>query len=234
MIQDIAPHKYHVAFEQCEPTEEDILLVFRGDELLVREAEGRTWFPAVGEIEGLPKEADFLFRMDDTNLFMTEVEDEEFEGWHFVKQEYFRSVYPMWKAFAGATAIQIHRWYSNNKFCSRCGGHMHKGSTERSLICGSCGRTVYPSIAPCVIVAVTDGSRILLTRYNKKHSKYTRFALVAGYTEVGETLEDTVKREVMEEVGLKVKILPIIKISHGPFQILCLWASLRSLMVAEK
>lgn len=205
MIQDIAPHKYHVAFEQCEPTEEDILLVFRGDELLVRETEGRTWFPAVGEIEGLPKEADFLFRMDDTNLFMTEVEDEEFEGWHFVKQEYFRSVYPMWKAFAGATAIQIHRWYSNNKFCSRCGGHMHKGSTERSLICSDCGRTVYPSIAPCVIVAVTDGSRILLTRYNKKHSKYTRFALVAGYTEVGETLEDTVKREVMEEVGLKVK-----------------------------
>ena len=45
----------------------------------------------------------------------------------------------------------------------------------------------------------------MLTKYNKKHSKYARYALIAGYTEIGETFEDTVRREVYEEVGLKVK-----------------------------
>lgn len=203
MIQDIAPHKYHVGFENCKPSNKDILFIFKGNSVLVREAEGRTWFPAVGELDVKGK-MEFLFRMDDTNLFMIESE-EEFEGWHFESQEYFRTAYPMWKAFAGVTAIQIHRWYSENKFCSSCGHHMYKGTSERSLICESCGKTVYPRISPCVIVALTDGNRLLLTKYNKKHSKYTRYALIAGYTEVGETFEDTVRREVYEEVGLKVK-----------------------------
>lgn len=203
MIQDIAPHKYHVEYENCQPVNDDILLVFKGNNVLVREENGRTWFPAVGELKTTGS-MEFLFKMDDTNLFMTET-DEEFEGWHFVGPEYFRTAYPMWKAFAGITAIQIHRWHSENKFCSRCGHSMIKGTKERSLICESCGKTVYPSISPCVIVALTDGDRILLTKYNQNHSKYTRYALIAGYTEIGETFEDTVRREVMEEVGLKVK-----------------------------
>lgn len=203
MIQDIAPHKYYVAYENCTPKSNDILLIFKGNNVLVREECGRTWFPSVYELNTVG-EMEFLFRMDDTNLFMTETV-EEYEGWNYVGPEYFRTAFPMWKAFAGITAIQIHRWHNENKFCSRCGKSMKKGTTERSLVCKSCGKTVYPTISPCVIVALTDGERLLLTKYNKKHSKYTRYALIAGYTEIGETFEDTVRREVMEEVGLKVK-----------------------------
>lgn len=203
MIQDIAPHKYHVEFTPSEPAKDDILLVFKGDTLLVREADGRVWFPAVGELE-CKNEVVFLFKMDDTALFMTEAdENASFEGWQFVKPEFFRTAQPMWKAFAGATALQLHRWYGENRFCSRCGSKMQRGTSERSLICTKCGKTVYPSIAPCVIVALTDGDKLLLTRYSPKHSSYKRYALIAGYTEIGETFEDTVRREVMEEVGLK-------------------------------
>ena len=54
-----------------------------------------------------------------------------------------------------------------------------------------------------MIVAVTDGDRLLLSKYAGRN--YTRYALIAGYTEIGETLEQTVQREVMEEVGLRVK-----------------------------
>lgn len=205
MIQDIAPHKYHVEFNNCKPSENDILLIFKDNCVLVREADGRTWYPGVDELNVKGKK-EFLFRIDDCNLFMTEAyEDETFEGWHFESQEYFRTAFPMWKAFAGATAIQIHRWYKENKFCSRCGGTMKRGTEERSVICDNCGKTVYPSIAPCVIVALTDGDKILLTKYNRNHSKYSKYALIAGYTEVGETFEDTVRREVKEEVGLNVK-----------------------------
>ena len=54
-----------------------------------------------------------------------------------------------------------------------------------------------------MIIAITDGDRLLLSKYAGR--SYTRYALLAGYTEIGETLEQTVAREVMEEVGLKVK-----------------------------
>ena len=62
---------------------------------------------------------------------------------------------------------------------------------------------VYPKICPAVIIGVTDGSRILMSKYAGR--TYKKYALLAGFAEIGETLEQTVKREVMEEVGLKVK-----------------------------
>ncbi|MBQ7628033.1 MAG: NUDIX domain-containing protein [Clostridiales bacterium] len=64
-----------------------------------------------------------------------------------------------------------------------------------------CGNVIYPKIAPAVIVGVTNGDRLLVTKYR---TGYNHFALVAGFTEIGETLEQTVAREVMEETGLKV------------------------------
>jgi NAD+ diphosphatase len=69
--------------------------------------------------------------------------------------------------------------------------------------CPKCGNLIFPRISPAVIVAVTDGDRLLLSKYAGR--SYTRYALLAGYTEIGETLEETVQRETMEEVGLRVK-----------------------------
>ena len=69
--------------------------------------------------------------------------------------------------------------------------------------CPCCGNQVFPKIAPAVIVGVTDGDKILMTKYAGR--EYKRYALIAGFTEIGETAEETVQREVMEEVGLHVK-----------------------------
>ena len=71
------------------------------------------------------------------------------------------------------------------------------------LRCPRCGNLIYPKIAPAVIVAVTWEDKILMTRYQGR--AYKGYALIAGFTEVGETAEDTVRREVLEEVGLRVK-----------------------------
>ena len=75
-------------------------------------------------------------------------------------------------------------------------------TVERAKVCPVCGNRIYPRINPAVIVGVINGSRLLLTKYK---TGYGHNALVAGFTEIGETFEETVQREVMEEVGLKVK-----------------------------
>ena len=105
--------------------------------------------------------------------------------------------------FEAYTAGQLARWYHDNRYCGTCAHKTVPSKTERALCCPHCGRTIYPRILPAVIIGVTDGDRILMTKYAGR--SYTFYALVAGFNEIGETLEETVAREVMEEVGLKVK-----------------------------
>ena len=80
---------------------------------------------------------------------------------------------------------------------------MTHSEKERMLYCGECRNMEYPKICPAVIIGVTDGNRILMSMYAGR--AYKKYALLAGFTEIGETVEQTVAREVMEEVGLKVK-----------------------------
>ena len=71
--------------------------------------------------------------------------------------------------------------------------------------CPSCGNHEYPVLCPAVIVGITNKDKIILSKYEGRNFK--RYALIAGFAEIGETIEETVHREVMEEVGLKVKNL---------------------------
>ena len=71
------------------------------------------------------------------------------------------------------------------------------------LQCPVCNNMVFPKIAPAVIIGLTNNDQIMMTKYAGR--EYKRYALIAGFTEIGETAEETVHREVMEEVGLKVK-----------------------------
>ena len=121
---------------------------------------------------------------------------------------------PSYVRFAAITALQLKNWYENNRYCGRCGQKMSPDDHERMLKC-DCGNIVYPKITPAIIAAVRNGSKILLTKYADR--EYKRYALIAGFSEVGETIEDTVRREVMEEVGLKVRDLRFYKSQPWPF-----------------
>ena len=79
---------------------------------------------------------------------------------------------------------------------------MEHDKQERMLRCPVCGNMVFPMIAPAVIVGVTWGEKLLMTKYAGR--EYGGWALIAGFCEVGETVEDTVHREVMEEAGVHV------------------------------
>ena len=127
------------------------------------------------------------------------------EGYGWEAPSIFRKARPGYLAFAGVTGEQLDDWYRSNRFCGRCGKPMAPDYRERMMRCRHCGNMVYPKICPGVIVAVTDKDRLLLTKYAPQEGRTSKFALVAGFTEIGETLEETVQREVMEEVGLKVR-----------------------------
>ena len=77
------------------------------------------------------------------------------------------------------------------------------------LHCPKCGLVEYPKICPAVIVGITNGDKIVLSKYAGR--EYKKYALIAGFAEIGESIEDTVRREVYEEVGLKVKNLQFYK-----------------------
>ncbi|MDY6305916.1 MAG: NAD(+) diphosphatase [Oribacterium sp.] len=123
-----------------------------------------------------------------------------FTTWRELRKE---ALGPQYMIFTAITAYQLANWYQSNRFCGRCGQPMKRDTVERALRCTVCGKIVYPRIVPAVIVGVTNGDRLLVTKYANRPISY--YALVAGFTEIGETLEETVQREVMEETGLKVK-----------------------------
>jgi NAD+ diphosphatase len=100
-------------------------------------------------------------------------------------------------------AFQMMSLYVNNKFCGKCGEPMRDHTKENARECPECGRIVFPSLAPAVIVAVErDG--MLLLGHNANFPE-GRYSVLAGFVEPGETLEQTVAREVYEESRIKVK-----------------------------
>lgn len=124
-------------------------------------------------------------------------------GFAYSKMFDIRRRTPKHQVMAASTAWHLYVWYRDNRFCGRCGKETKEDESERMLRCPVCGNMIFPKVAPAVIVGVTDGDRILVTKYANR--EYKRYALVAGFTEIGETVEETVRREVLEEVGLHVK-----------------------------
>lgn len=116
---------------------------------------------------------------------------------------------PSWLAFAGLTALHLASWYAQHQYCGRCATALEHSTEERALTCPACGQIEYPKISPVVIVAITNGENLLLTKH--AHAAYKNYALVAGFVEVGETLEEAARREIREEVGLEVKSIQYYK-----------------------
>ena len=175
--------------------------------------------------DGTVPEAFLLFTVGDTAYFRCEVDEEALDAfvaqsgkeggseaendasWQFVPTSKLNQYAPKYRAFAGLVGYEYDSWYATRRYCGKCGAAMVHDMVERMVRCPKCGTMEFPKLFPAVIVGIVDKERdkVLVSRYANR--EYKRYALIAGFCEMGETVEETVHREVMEEVGLKVKNL---------------------------
>jgi len=104
---------------------------------------------------------------------------------------------------AAGAAMQLVEWAATSRYCGRCATPTVRSTDDRSMRCPACGLSAYPRIAPAVIVLVRRGDEALLARGARFPRPF--YSTLAGFVEVGETLEQTVAREIREEVGVEVK-----------------------------
>ena len=210
MIQDIGEHIYDNHFEPHEAGPGSYLLHYVGDTMLCKLDDGGFCLPRLADLASAPSLRD-LFSIDGTGFFLILDETVDAPGFSYAPVNWTRDAEPRHLLFAAVTGWQLARWYEANRFCGRCGHPTEIVPTSREICCPECGMVIYPKIAPGVIVAIIDPAteRIVLTKYAGRPQVH--YALVAGFTEIGESIEQTVAREVMEEVGLKVKNLVFYK-----------------------
>lgn len=205
MIQDITPEKLDLTFKPRSPSDSDIIVAIKDDKVLFLDATESARLPRFGEFNpacrNIATEPLYMFSISGTGFYCSEISANEPAGYSLKELRYFIDYRPGWEAFGGVTASHLGLWYAANKFCGACGSRMDHKEDERALQCPRCGMVVYPRISPVVIVGVVDDDRILLAQGVNSRLP----GLIAGFVEIGETLEDTVRREVMEETGLRVK-----------------------------
>ena len=213
MLQDIYPHKLKNSYDPALKASDDSLVIhFDSEGRILSRMEGKP-FLRLSDFEVKPSVLTYLFSMDDDDIFLAEDESLKIpEGTEYIRVRDFRkkSGIPKKSIFEAFTAKQLSSWYLNNRYCGRCGQLTSRSTIERAIVCEKCGNIIYPRVVPAVIVGlIKKGSRreddmILLTKYNGR-SDVPYYALIAGFTEIGETFEQTVAREAMEETGLRVK-----------------------------
>jgi NAD+ diphosphatase len=117
--------------------------------------------------------------------------------------------------YLAGRAQQVVEWYETHQFCGRCGAEMQDHGSDRAMQCPSCQLINYPRLSPSIIVLVTKGDEMLLARNAAWPNGM--YSTLAGFVEAGESIEQTVHREVMEEVGLSVGQLKYFGSQSWPF-----------------
>lgn len=112
-------------------------------------------------------------------------------------------------------AVLVRDWYISHQFCGRCGAKTVLDEKDMMLTCPECSQHHYPRIAPAIIVAIRKGDELLMAKHS--YHDNIRFALIAGFVEPGESIEEAVHREVLEEVGIRIKNLKYERSQSWPF-----------------
>ena len=191
-----------------------------GERLLVRTTNGGATIPMVKNLASLnlkPVRTFYLGVLDGRPCYAAECDREvsapdgmSFEGLRQLVGWLDDALF--WAAGRGKLIIQ---WDRTHQFCGRCGRPTVNKADERAKLCAECGLVVFPRMSPAVIVAVIRDDRILLAR--SPRFPEGRYSVLAGFVEPGESLEECVRREVREEVGLELKNIRYFGSQPWPF-----------------
>lgn len=216
MLHEFSPLTFDNSYRSLAPSPQDSIICCRDDTVLTAMGD-MVSYPCLADLGQPAERCTYLFSIGEQPFFLLEegAMDMAPAGYAFVPVQELRYTSPRHLCFAGVVAHHLYRWYASRRFCGRCGAAAQHDQVERLMVCTQCGQREYPQIMPAVIVGVVDGDRLLVTKYAGRENP--RPALVAGYAEIGETLEQAVAREVMEETGLKVKHITYYKSQPWPF-----------------
>ena len=215
MIQELNGKHFDNQYHDYEPRPQDLVISLKDGCILLGGEREELVYPKYEELPGecRRKKLRYLFSIGEEPYFLAR--DLNLKGYRYEKMKYLRQGSPKEALYAGLVALQIGRFYEALQYCGRCGHPMQHSDHERMMYCPSCGIRAYPKICPCVIVGVIHDGKILVSHYRGGFTDH--YALIAGFAEVGETIEECVHREVFEETHLRVKNLRFYKSQPWPF-----------------
>lgn len=202
MVQDI-PKSVDIEYDALPARDDESVLSYDGRSVLVRIDGNRAVLPKVCELSGECRMV-FAFRVDGKRFFLC-LDKADAQGFGYEALSRIRQVKADTQQYAIVTGFHYHCFHEENRFCRRCGAQLEHCPQKRCMVCRRCAAEIYPTIAPAIILGIIDeeNDSILLTRYADR--EYKKYALVAGFVEMGESAEMAAKREAMEETGLEIE-----------------------------
>lgn len=206
MIQDIFPHRFsNVYYPDKNIGENDFILHYIGNSMLLIASSDEFEIPRKKDFPEITDktECTFLFTLDDVSCFLFR-DELKTEKPCFIYRDisFFRTSKKKEIAWISIVGFHLMNWYTHNKFCGKCGCRTKQKPDERAIVCPECNTVVFPKISPAIIVAIICRDKILLARNSGFPGHW--YSLIAGYADIGESLEETLSREVKEEVGLDI------------------------------
>lgn len=218
MIQEIYPHRFNNHYDSYKNIgEKDYILHFNENSLLLKFNGDEFKIPQKEDFSDITDNTDktFLFTLDDIRCFLI-WDNLKIDKPNLIYKEidFFRTVRRKEIAWIIILAFHLMNWYSQNKFCGKCGSRTQQKPNERAIICPDCKTVVFPKISPAIIVAIICKNKILLARNLNFPGKW--YSLIAGYVDIGESFEEALIREVKEEVGVDIKNIRYYKSQPWP------------------
>lgn len=181
-------------------------LVVHPKGLVARREDGRVVLPEDRDVAALGlREADGhrLGLLDDTDAFALPYAGEVAAPFEILSLRALAALLPATMFGVAGRALHAVDWLTTNRFCGRCGTPTERSQTERCLQCPKCKLHMYPRISPAIITLVRKGDLALLASNAKFPGAF--YSTLAGFADIGESLEETLVREVREEVGIDVR-----------------------------
>lgn len=197
----ISMTQWQPGWTTAEPEPGDLILALSGQSVVKPDS---GWLHDRGSELFRPGlvEAVSLGSLEDRRVYVTELAASQVAGRELVPLRDALLMMPDAPAAILSTGFQVWQWWQDHRYCGRCGTTTGFHPRERAKWCEPCGIPWYPRLAPCVIVVIRRDDRLLLAKSSRVKRHF--YSLIAGFVEPGESLEEAVQREVMEETGLEV------------------------------